>query len=362
MKLCFFLSNAYEAGGIQRSVSTLTKALTDTYNYEISILSIFKTKDISEYDYGNNCKLLSLFDSKFNLKRNLFRVRKRFNSLMSELCFDILIVEAAGLATIASKYIKNNKSILCEHVGYDNSKKFGLGWFGRRIGAKYANAIIVLTKTDLDKYKNNIKNIVYIDYIYNPIDSSIVKYPYNLKSKSIIACGRLSYEKGFDLLIKASKEVFSTNNDWQLDIYGDGPERSKLKELVVTYGISDNVHFKGYVNNIYTKYQDYSFMVVPSRFEGFGMVILEALKSGLPVISFDSPDGPKEILENNVNGILVKHLDLLSLRNEIISFIESPNLRQKIARNSDYNLERFNKNCIVDKWMSLFEKIYYTDK
>ena len=355
------MSDAFLFGGIERVVSILTNELIKyKEKYEITILSLFKSQSVTFCDYGNNVKIKNIFEGKCpDLRKNYLKVRKGLKKYIENNDIDILIVEAAGLACFSYPITrrKDIKTIVCEHVGFDNSKRFGLGWLGRRIGCYYCEGIVVVTEADLARFKKNIKKINRIEQIYNPIDPSICTYNYNLFSKLIVTCGRLSAEKGHDLLIEAARYVFKKHSDWQLDIFGDGPERLNLEKKITKYSLSNNIKLRGIVNNVYEKYKDYSFYVMSSRYEAFGMVLVEALKTGLPVISFDCPYGPNEIILNNTNGLLVDCLDVQQLAEKMNFLIEHEDLRKELSYNSMAGLDRFELTAITSRWINLFDTI-----
>lgn len=352
------MASAYVSGGIERTVSFLSKSLLEKEEFKIKIFSIFGSEAPPLYDYGRDCEIINLFEEeRFDLRRNFFNVKKVVEKSLLENDIDILIVEGSGLTPFIYSYIKSNKVIVRDHTGFLNSKKFGLSWFGRKIAMNYSNALVVLTETDLKEYKKNSKKELNIKCIYNPVTGEFEKTNYDYNSKKIMACGRLSYEKGFDLLLKSVKDTFKKYPEWNLEIIGEGPEESHLRSMIDEFDLQKHVSLKGQVHNIYQIYSNYSFLVVPSRFEGFGMVIIEALKTGIPVISFNAPNGPKEIIVDLKNGLLVEEKNINKMTEAIEKLILSQKLRIELASNSEYQLFRFEKEKIVDQWTVLLKML-----
>lgn len=180
----------------------------------------------------------------------------------------------------------------------------------------------------------------------------------SLTSKKAIAIGRLSYEKGFDLLIEAWKEVYKKHPDWELHIYGKGVLKSELQQQIENEGLCRVVRIQDPVKNIDQVYPDYSMLVLPSRFlEALPMVLLEALSFGLPLVAFDSPCGPKEVIEDKKNGFLVPTGDIQEMTERICELIESEDLRLRMGRWAKESSFRYTEEKIMTRWLTLFNQL-----
>lgn len=356
-KIVYLLSNIDGQGGIQRVLSLLSNKLIDEYN--ITIISIFKCNSGSVYKYDNRIKIVYLFNEEgFDLRLNFIKVYFKLRKVLKKIKYDKFLVQAAGLSLFCIGNVDLKQTVVVEHVGYSNSKKFGLGWFGRKVGIYLCVAMVVITKRDLELFlkKERFISVKKIHQIYNPLDKKIQTHNYQEESKKIIACGRLAHEKGFDLLLKSCEKIFIKYPEWKLELYGEGPERERLIKLSKDLDIEKNVFFKGYKQNIYNQYKNYSFLVVPSRFESFGMSIIEAMKVGIPVISFDCPDGPREIIEDSKNGLLVKNGSIEELVTKMEKMISDVELRKKIRENALLSLENYKLEKITEKWKEILNE------
>jgi glycosyltransferase involved in cell wall biosynthesis len=177
------------------------------------------------------------------------------------------------------------------------------------------------------------------------------------KAKIVIAAGRYAEQKGFDLLIEAWKVVFRKHPDWQLHIYGDGGLRESLQKQIDDAGMTKVCILKHNTPNIEQKYSASSIYALSSRFEGFGMVLIEAMSCGLPLVSFDCACGPKDIITPGEDGILVKSFDTDSMGEAINSLIEDDEKRRVMGENAYRNSNRYKMEHIATSWNELFSSV-----
>lgn len=166
----------------------------------------------------------------------------------------------------------------------------------------------------------------------------------------VVAMGRLIPQKGFDLLLDAFSDVSLAFPGWKLVILGDGPERSELMSQARSLGIADRVQFLGAVRDPAPYLLRAGFLVMSSRFEGFGNVLIEAMACGLPVVSFDCPSGPAEIVNDGRNGMLVAPQDTAALAHAMKRMIADEPMRRNMARHARVDARRFELDSIVDVW------------
>lgn len=210
---------------------------------------------------------------------------------------------------------------------------------------------VVLTNEDA----RNWTGFENLSVIPNPIS----KFPEILSdcsSNHVIAVGRYTWQKGFDLLICAWKSVYIKHPDWILDIYGPGNAMAYNK-LAEREGVSSVVRCHEADPNIYSRYAESSIFVLSSRYEGFGLVIAEAMAAGLPVISFSCPCGPKDIVTDGKDGILVENGNIENLAESICYLIENEEVRKRMGRKGVVSAQRYREDYIMQKWIELYDSL-----
>ncbi len=209
---------------------------------------------------------------------------------------------------------------------------------------KQLDKFVVLSQEDADAWGNTANMTV----IPNPIK----EYPSmtsTCENKKVIAAGRYTWQKGFDMLIQAWNIVNTKHPDWQLHIYGSGDNRP-YQEIA-----GNGVFCHEAVKNIYKKYLESSIFAFSSRYEGFGLVLAEAMSCGIPAVSFACPCGPRDIITND--GVLVNPGNIEEFAAEICKLIEDETLRKSMGQNGHINMKRFTEPTIMQKWLDLFESL-----
>lgn len=190
--------------------------------------------------------------------------------------------------------------------------------------------------------------------IYNPLPF----YPEQTSdctAKEVIAVGRYAYQKGFDLLIETWRIVAQKHPDWNLRIYGGG-DRSDFLALKDKYHL-DTLYLEEQTPDIIRNYCRSSIFVLSSRYEGFGMVITEAMSCGVPPVSFTCPCGPRDIIDDGKNGLLVENGNIEMLAEKICYLIENDEIRRKMGQQARIDVERFKIEQIAEQWKQLFESL-----
>lgn len=361
MKICFFYDDITHTGGIERVISLLcTQFAINHQDLEIEIVSQFRSSKTLAYDFaGAMITYLSEndYDAKpHSLKRmirilsNVFKVRKFFKQNK----YDLIIGEAYPnniLLFLAGVDLSN--VIAAEHVYYDY-----YGNFLKKLRLfiyKKCCKIAVLTSKDkksYDKYLPAEHTIV----IPNPVVLS-EKFASPLDSKIAIAVGRIQYQKGFDTLVDVFKKVHAKHPEWLLRIYGDGNLRSELEQQISDAGLNGIVNLMGISNEIHKELREAAFFILSSRFEGFPMVLVEAQSQGLPAVSFDCPNGPSDLINNGVNGILVENQNKDALYEGICYMIEHPEERKSMGKKALENVDQYSVVTICDTWKKLFDEV-----
>ena len=217
---------------------------------------------------------------------------------------------------------------------------------------KKLKRIVVLTNEDKKSW-NSITNSIVINNAttFYPKESS------TCMNKQAIIVGRYNDAKGYEYLIKAWKIVYQKHPDWIINIYGSGEYKNAVKKAIYDNGLQHVMIMNEPTDDILYKYLDSSIYVMSSKYEGFPMVLLEAMSCGVPCVSFDCPHGPRNIIKNDEDGILVKYLDSNELANKICMLIENEDLRKGMGLKAKNNIMRFSKEKIMGSWIRLFNEL-----
>ena len=246
----------------------------------------------------------NLGDSTISRIRLLFQAYIALKKYLKGNGFDYIIAQAF-LPTFelwCAGHIK--RAIICEHFKYglyDNIMTRFRNWI-----YKHSAKVVTLTDSDRRQFEN-----VGIPAVTIPNMNPFLRKANDSHGKRIIAIGRLHQQKGFDMLIAAMRKVAGVHPDWHCEIYGEGEEREALQTLISKLRLEKSVQLKGYCNSIQNELLQSDLFVLSSRYEGFPMAILEALSSGVPVVSFDCPEGPATLLENG--GVCWSSLKVLMI-------------------------------------------------
>ncbi|OQW92594.1 MAG: group 1 glycosyl transferase [Thiotrichaceae bacterium IS1] len=194
-----------------------------------------------------------------------------------------------------------------------------------------------------------IQNMVFL----TPSDE--ISTLHSLSKPTVMGMGRFTEEKGFDLLIQAFAKVKDRYPKWTLTILGEGPLRQELENLCSDLGLTNRVYFLGRVKNPYRFLRQADIFILPSRFEGFPNALCEAMASGLPVISFDCPSGPREIIRDGVDGLLVPPEDINTLAETMEQLMKNESERKRLGTNALEITERLSLERIMQEWEQLLK-------
>ena len=360
MKIVFVFDDCMRQGGVERVIHTLSNYFVSKFNYSVEIINYNKKTEVDCYKYDENIKItnLEIFKKnknpalKYLAKRNGIKELKRY---LLENEYDVILSMAAVTNILLARMSKGIKAriIGTEHTQYHgHSLKTRIR---RKLYYKKLDELVVLTDEDYERYKKYFGKILKIGKIYNPISEKFKFNRYNSESKKILTAGRLSYIKGFDMLIKAMPKVIERYPEWKLEIIGEGSEQKALENEIKKEKMENSICIKGFVNNLEEVMDEFSFFVMSSRNEGFGMVLTEAQAKGLPTVSFDCKTGPGEIINNEKDGILVEAENVEKLSDSIIKMIEKDKGRIEMSKNAVENSRRFSIDKICAQWKELLE-------
>lgn len=218
---------------------------------------------------------------------------------------------------------------------------------------KKCSALVTLTNADSNSWKSYKNSITIPNFVtMYPNNPNITK-----NKKQIISVGRLEKQKGYDILINIWRIVHLKHPEWILKIYGSGSEKTILEHMINNLGLSDTCIINDPVPDIYNKYQESSIYVMSSRYEGFGLVLTEAMSCALPCISFKCPHGPEEIISNEIDGFLIEPYNTNLFAEKICYLIENEDLRLTMGLNARNNVKRYLSDNIMSQWVKLFNAL-----
>lgn len=360
LNICFVSGDMSRAGGTERVLSIVANELSkEKDKFNIHILNITNQSNTSYFKLEESIRTERILQSNnINFKKEYIKVIKGIRRYIKKNKIDILIdVEViASLFSIPATRFTKTKLISWEHFNFLENNGSNLRDYARRLAAKFSDCIITLTEQDKDNYLSNLKIKGKIDYIYNPIEN-INEEACDINLKQIISVGRLTYQKGFDMLCEVAKEVLKDNKEWTWIILGDGEDREKLQDKIKEYNLEGKLILKGNVSNIGDYYKSSSLYVMTSRFEGLPMTLLEARSYKLPIVSFNCLTGPAEIVENKVNGYLISPDNVSAMTNKINILLNDKDRLKTFSDNSLKDIEKFDVKSIIEKWTIVLEGI-----
>jgi glycosyltransferase involved in cell wall biosynthesis len=216
------------------------------------------------------------------------------------------------------------------------------------------DALVVLTEQDRAAYARLIGDGLPLYRIPNTV-RPLPGAKADLSAKTVYAAGRLRYQKGFDLLIPAWARAARAHPDWRLRLRGSGRLESRLKELIAEHGLDGSVTLEGPAEDIGSDMAQASVFVLSSRFEGFPLILLEAMSKGMGVVAFDCPTGPADIVEDHANGLLVPHEDVEGLARAIEEMVADEDLRRRTAAAAVDTAQDYTIEAIGPLWLELLE-------
>ncbi|MCC3862738.1 glycosyltransferase family 4 protein [Terrisporobacter petrolearius] len=388
MKIAFLTDDIFSNGGVQRVVTTVSNLLSETY--EVDVICTNKNINIDRQKYGLSQNVRVIHNPIYNsnkLNRHMVKfirgVNRLTNILNNKYLVDILqksyyskelkiksidiinenkydvVVGCEGFYAILLGIIKPN--LQCKTIGWSHNSyeaylenKNRYYWKRDILFKKYMAILdknIVLTKSDKNKYLDELG--IKSDVIYNPLSFRCCEKS-ELKSNVIIGAGRLSAQKGFDNLIKSFYIANKDRSDkWELWIIGDGEDEGILKKLVDSLNISNCVKFIPFTKEIDTYLKQASIYAMSSRWEGFGLVVTEALEAGLPVVSFNE-SGPKEILDGFNCATIVDQGGIVQFAKALIELMDNYSIRKEYSYNGLKRVKVFYGENIVNEWINIF--------
>lgn len=374
LKIVYVTPALYMAGGVERVLTLKANFFAENFGYDITIiLTEGKDKPLF-YPLSDKIKVINLnigfeelwtcsfFKKVFVYLKKQRQFKKALTNELMQLRPNITISLLRREINFINDIKDGSKKIGELHVNRANYRNFeandtnffknlfAIFWMRSLVGKlKKLDRFVVLTEEDKSAW-SELQNVCVIPdpLSFTPIQQS------SLTEKRVIAVGRYHYQKGFDLLLKAWKIVESKCPDWELAIYGQG-NQTPYENLAMELGLDLlRCHLYGPTSNIQQEYVNSSLFVFSSRYEGFGMVLVEAMACGLPVVSFACPCGPRDIISDGVDGFLVERNNVEALAHQLITILNDEEMLKKMSVAAPKKACLFQIEQIANRWRELF--------
>ena len=381
-KICYCTPALYSAGGVERVVSVKASYFAEVYHYDVTII-VTEGKDRDcFFPLSDKVKVVNLNLGFEKLWRASF-IKKVFLYLIKQFKYRRLL--KSELMRIRPDI---TISVLRREINFINSIPDG----SHKIGELHVNRSNYRNFTTRDSnlakrffarlWMNNlVKHLKQLDRMVVLTEDAQIDWPelFNVRlipdpipftvdqmgiltSKRVVSIGRYAYEKGNDLLLRAWAKVEKSCQDWILDIYGMG-NQAPYKALMHELGIDETrCHLHDCLANVKGVYLDSSVFTLPSRFEGFGLVIIEAMACGVPVVAFDCENGPRNIITNNQNGILVKPFDVDEYADSLLRLMQDDQLRSQMGNHACESSKQYYIEDIALQWKEFFDEVIITNQ
>lgn len=345
--IVFFIDSLSKGAGTERITVDVANALVRR-GFVVSFVLLNESTD-SFFTLNSRIQIYSLHSSFSQRGRSIVALRQ-FLKVHKP---DYLVNVAFQMAIIS---IWACIGLKCKIVTWDHFfLKAGSVWgyLMRLVSAIFSYRQVVLTKTDRLNYPVILRRKILCIPNFTHLNST--KIHSKLTSKVVLSVGRLDACKGFDLLIEAWKTVIAVHPDWALKIVGDGDDREELNALISASNLSESVSILFPTKDILSLYLNSSLYVLSSRFEPFGLVLIEAKSCGLPIVAFDCPYGPRNIVKDGMDGLLVKSEDVKALSDGISYLLSNEKLRKKMASSAVIDFEtNWSEEVVLTMWRKLF--------
>lgn len=378
IKIVYIIDDLYSQGGMQRVLTLKANYLAEVLNYDITIVLTEEKElpffyplsplihtvnlDLNFYRMYNKTSMpLKVVKYKYYMRRYKKMLEEVLMETRPDITISLLRKEINFLDSIKDgsrkvgeiHFDKSNYRIFNGPLPRSIRQWISRLWMRQLIGKlKKLNRFVVLTNEDREHW-TELNNVV---CIHNPVSFSNMPQHSTGENKLVIAIGRYTYQKGFDLLLPAWKIVTEKHPDWTLRIYGGGEQKQYIA-LVNKLGIGKTCQLHKETQDIARKLTESSLLVLSSRYEGMPMVLGEAMACGIPPVSFTCPCGPRDIITDKEDGLLVENGNINQLAEKLNFIIENEDIRKQMGKKAAINIRRFDLENIMQKWDELFKSI-----
>ena len=377
MKIVYFLKAFADKAGTERIFSDKMNYLARNCGYDITFITYEQSnhpmafpldKSISVIDL--NVRFLTIYKLTpiircFAKLRKLILLKSKLNKALKQINPDYIIITTyefdkfCCILSLPYRFVIEShicmSSVIQESRQKNVISKCIAKWFDKINFRNLNKAYCLVSLTNKDKKeweKNTNIPIFIIPNFVTYFPEKII--PYSERQNRIICVGRLTMQKGFDYLIDAWSLISNNYPEWKIDIFGHGELEEDLNKMIMYNNLESSIIIHKPTERIYEEYEHSTIFILSSRYEGFALVLLEAMSCGVPCISFDCPNGPSDIISQGENGILVPYADINKLAESIEWMIEHNQDRQKMSENARNTAHSYTQDLIMPQWISLF--------
>lgn len=376
MKILYCTHSTYNPGGMERVLLNKVTYLSQLPGWEVSVVTTDQHQRPPFYPFPEKVRMTDLdinysddndkgaWKKIFGYLRKRKEHKRKLTALLQKEKPDIVVSLYPSESSFIPGIKDGSKKVLelhfCKFFRLQYGRKGLLGWIDKwrtcqdeRIVRRF-DKFVVLTHEDRG-YWGNLPNMEVIPNAAMHVSKSYS----DVTNKRVIAVGRLDYQKGFDRLIEAWKLIQRTGEwtDWRLDIFGQGEWKDMLQQMIDERGLQHSVRINKPTKQIGEEYVKSSLLVMSSHYEGFPMVMIEAMACGLPVVSFDYKCGPKDIIQHGINGLLVPEGDVKALANAMMEVMADEAYRRMLSQNARKVVDTYSEEAVMKQWIRLFTTI-----
>ncbi len=351
---CLFIGDISLGGGTERACATLAELLVSA-GWHVTVLSLV-SGSVSYFDLPAAVRLCQVWQRKVRMRWRIVQTVCRLRQFLKQHKFDAWIDTETALTAYSAAALAGSA---VQHIAWENFHlKADLGSRLRRLGrfcaVRWADHVVLLTQADQRDWFARYGKLAKFVVIPHCIQTQgPLPVPVSQRQRAVLAVGRLCHQKGFDLLLRSWARIAADHPSWVLRIVGSGEELEALKTLAAQLGIADCVQWIPATRWVFSQYEAASIYALSSRFEGFGLVLIEAMAQGLPIVSFDCPYGPAEIIEHGKTGQLVPPGDLTAFADALDQLMRHSARREKMASASYAASHPYRKSGNQAQWFAL---------
>lgn len=351
-RLCFLTGTLNAMAGAERMTATMANALAGQ-GYSVTILSLWDAA--SHFPLHPAVRHETLFAGRPSFKRAYAATVTGLRRHLKAHCTDVLVQVDPMLAFFAlpAAFGLGVRHIAWEHCHFDEDLGKPVRRLARRLAARFCEAVVVLTERDRRRWLEALHPRSAIVCIPNPLPFAMPAQAAPRTGRTVLAVGRLVAAKGFDTLLRAWAEVAPRAPDWRLMIVGEGDQRKALEALRDELGLDTSVTLPGVRTDVTEVYSEASVFCLSSRYEGFGLVLLEAMAFGLPIVATDCETGPRELLEPGHDALMVPVDQPALLAGALEHMIRHPGEAAALGEAARRKARAYSQEQLVGRWGSL---------